>query len=82
MSNTIFSERLQALKKSKKYSEDLLLQLEEITSKSGGKLPKEFQLKDAGRATISNLLNDLDITSFDIFAPNGSISSDREVVLR
>lgn len=82
MSSTIFNERLQALKQSKRYSKNAIQQMEEISSENGGKLPPKFNLSNLGRCTISNLLCDLGYQNFDIFAPNGSTSSLREVVLR
>lgn len=81
MYNTIFYERLQALKQSEKYPEDAISQMEKIISENNGKPPRKFFLDGLGRRTISNLLSDLDIKSFDIFAPNGAESSLREIVL-
>jgi hypothetical protein len=81
MSSTLFQMRLQKLKESKKYSEHLIAQFEDVAQKNNGKPPKKFSVNDVGRRELSNFLYDLGISNFEISAPNGASSSERAIVL-
>lgn len=81
MSSTIFFKRLQSLKDIKKYPEKVISQFEKVAYDNNGKLPKKFFLYDIGYHTISSILRDLTFTQFDIYAPNGSKSSCRKIIL-
>lgn len=82
MSTTIFQNGLQKIKESGRYSKNLIAQFEDLAEKNGGKPPKQFTIKNVGRRELAQFLYELGFNNFDIFAPNGSSSSDRAIVLR
>jgi hypothetical protein len=81
MSSTIFQNGLQKLKESDRYSKQLITQFEDLAERNGGKPPKQFTIKNVGRRELAQFLYELGYEHFDIFAPNGSSSSDRAIVI-
>lgn len=81
MSSVIFKSRLQTIKESGRYSKEVINKFENIASMNDGELPMLFTLEDLGTCTISSILKELGYVSFGIYAPFGSKSSTREIIL-
>ena len=84
MSKSFLSVRIEQLKVTGRYSNELLSKLDDIISKNDYKLPREFYISDVGIATLNSLLEDLevDLKRVSITAPKGSNDSTRQILIR